>query len=94
MWIVWTVDGDRRSIMLCKYSTHPTPLPCFPLTPALHSVQEDKSMRYVAGENIELLPAHEVLPKAFPLEIGKWFKRWDDVDKVFVSNIRDEYPDD
>lgn len=57
-------------------------------------MQDDKSMRYVAGENIELLPAHEVVPDAFPLEIGKWFKRWDDVQKVFVSNIRDEYPDD
>ncbi|KAF7504116.1 hypothetical protein GJ744_002685 [Endocarpon pusillum] len=57
-------------------------------------VQEDKSMRYVAGENIEPLPAHEVVPEAFPLEIGKWFKRWDDIKKVFVSNVRDEYPDD
>ena len=25
---------------------------------------------------------------------GKYFKRWDDQAKVFVSNIKDEYPDD
>lgn len=59
-----------------------------------YSVQDDNSIRYVAGENIELLPAHEVIPDAFPLEIGKWFKRWDDTATIFVSNIQDEYPDD
>jgi hypothetical protein len=36
----------------------------------------------------------EIVPSAFPLEIGKWFKRWDDTEKVFVSNIHEEYPDD
>jgi len=25
---------------------------------------------------------------------GRYFKRWDKENKVFVSNIRDEYPDD
>jgi F-box protein 21 len=25
---------------------------------------------------------------------GRYFKRWDTEDKVFVSNIKDEYPDD
>jgi len=62
--------------------------------PCFCSVQDDKSTRYVAAENIELLAAHEVVPEAFPLEMGKWFRRWDAVANVFVSNIRDEYPDD
>jgi F-box protein 21 len=53
-------------------------------------------MRYVAEENIEILPPIEAEAPArdFPLEIGKWFKRWDGEEKVFVSNVRDEYPDD
>jgi hypothetical protein len=63
-----------------------------PLTP--HSVQDDKSIRYVAEENIDLQPGDEVVPEDFPMEIGKWFKRWDEIQKVFVSNIKDEYPDD
>jgi F-box protein 21 len=25
---------------------------------------------------------------------GRYFKRWDDEDKIFVSNIREEYPHD
>jgi hypothetical protein len=60
----------------------------------LHSVQDDKSIRYVAEENIDPQPGDEVVPEDFPMEIGMWFKRWDDIQKVFVSNIKDEYPDD
>jgi F-box protein 21 len=48
----------------------------------------------VAEENIDPQPGDEVVPEDFPMEIGKWFKRWDDIQKVFVSNIKDEYPDD
>jgi F-box protein 21 len=88
--------------MLCEY---PVTLPALPLTSRLYchpwlirsyasSVQDDKSMRYVAEENIELLRPNEVDPDAFPLEIGKWFKRWDGVGRMFISNVRDEYPDD
>lgn len=51
-------------------------------------------MRYVAAENIQLLAPDDVVPDAFPIEIGKFFKRWDDAEKVFASNIRTEYPDD
>lgn len=53
-------------------------------------------MRYVAQENIEPLLREDdgAVPDGFPLEIGKWFKRWDEERKVFVSNIKDEYPDD
>lgn len=56
---------------------------------------EDKSVRYVAEENIEIceLEASEV-PDAFFSFAGKFFKRWDIETRRFVSNIRDEYPDD
>lgn len=61
---------------------------------SLYSVQDDKTIRYVAEENIELLTGDDVDAHAFPREIGRWFKRWDEVERVFVSNVRDEYPDD
>lgn len=78
------------------FSGRAVPLPCATsLTPpTLCSVQEDRSTRYVAEENVELMAPEEIVPSAFPLEIGKWFKRWDDTEKVFVSNIHEEYPDD
>ena len=31
---------------------------------------------------------------AFPIAIGKFFKRWDEERNVFVSNVEDEYPED
>jgi F-box protein 21 len=53
---------------------------------------DDKSVRYVAEENITVL---EDTPTQNLLELaGRYFKRWDDEEKVFVSNIRDEYPHD
>ncbi|EGD86379.1 hypothetical protein H112_07313 [Trichophyton rubrum D6] len=60
-----------------------------------HVLVEDKSVRYVAEENIEIceLEASEV-PDAFFSFAGKFFKRWDIETRRFVSNIRDEYPDD
>ena len=52
-------------------------------------------MRYVAEENIELiLPRMNELPPSLLSIAGKHFKRWDEVTRAFVSNIRDEYPDD
>lgn len=53
-------------------------------------------MRYVAQENIDplLTEGDGGVSDGFPLEIGKWFKRWDREAGVFVSNVRDEYPDD
>ena len=53
---------------------------------------DDKSVRYVAEENITVLsdpPTRNLLDLA-----GRYFKRWDDEEKIFVSNIRDEYPHD
>lgn len=54
----------------------------------------DKSVRYVAEENI--LPVDpSVKPSEAMLKLaGRHFKRWDDENHVFVSNVRDEYPDD
>ncbi|MCJ1390840.1 hypothetical protein MMC18_003701 [Xylographa bjoerkii] len=53
---------------------------------------EDNSVRYVAEENIEIVTPeipHNLMPLA-----GKHFKRWDKQKRRFVSNIKDEYPDD
>lgn len=56
---------------------------------------EDKSVRYVAEENIEIIqPNITELSPAFVAVAGKHFKRWDEESRTFVSNIKDEYPDD
>lgn len=49
-------------------------------------------MRYVAEENIETvqLTASDSLMSL----AGRYFKRWDKSTSTFVSNIKDEYPDD
>ncbi|KAL2219023.1 Hemimethylated DNA-binding protein YccV like-domain-containing protein [Thermoascus aurantiacus ATCC 26904] len=60
-----------------------------------HVLVEDKSVRYVAEENIEIITPHiSELPPSFTMVAGKHFKRWDEQSRTFVSNIRDEYPDD
>lgn len=53
---------------------------------------EDQSVRYVAEENIVIKP-QEVDSKLMALA-GNYFKRWDSTTGNFVSNIKDEYPDD
>lgn len=56
---------------------------------------EDKTARYVAQENIEpIFPSHSELPISFFEIAGEHFKRWDASSRMFVSNIRDQYPDD
>ena len=56
---------------------------------------EDRGVRYVAEENIELiLPQITELPQSLTAIAGKHFKRWDEINRAFVSNVRDEYPDD
>ncbi|KAL9076682.1 MAG: hypothetical protein Q9157_003572 [Trypethelium eluteriae] len=52
----------------------------------------DKSNRYVAEENINI-STHEPSEAMMRLA-GKYFKRWDQQTGAFISNIRDEYPDD
>ncbi|KAJ4365899.1 hypothetical protein N0V83_008521 [Neocucurbitaria cava] len=59
-----------------------------------HVLVCDKSVRYVAEENI-----HPVDPATRPSEAilklaGRHFKRWDDAEHRFVSNVRDEFPHD
>ncbi|KKK12880.1 hypothetical protein AOCH_007190 [Aspergillus ochraceoroseus] len=56
---------------------------------------EDKNVRYVAEENIQAIsPDISELPPTLVAIAGKYFKRWDEVRREFVSNIKDEYPDD
>lgn len=58
-----------------------------------HVLVEDKSVRYVAAENIEIISRQD--PSSTMLQLaGKHFKRWDSATHAFVSNVRDEYPDD
>lgn len=55
-------------------------------------IGDDRSSRYVAQENIEVL--EDTPPQALLRLGGRFFKRWDKNEKKFISNIRDEYPDD
>ncbi|KAJ5667924.1 uncharacterized protein N7477_006494 [Penicillium maclennaniae] len=60
-----------------------------------HVLVEDRSVRYVAEENIDLiLPRLTELPHSLTAIAGKHFKRWDEATRAFVSNVKDEYPDD
>ncbi|KAI1840305.1 hypothetical protein JX266_013482 [Neoarthrinium moseri] len=60
--------------------------------PFYNIVADDKSTRYVAEENIELI---QVKPSGVLMDLaGRYFKRWEDSTQKFESNIRDEYPDD
>ncbi|ETI25274.1 hypothetical protein G647_04649 [Cladophialophora carrionii CBS 160.54] len=64
--------------------------------PFYNVLVEDESTRYVAQENVVLLSAEEITEQhvnAFPIEIGKWFKRYDPDTGTFVSNVKDEYPE-
>ena len=64
--------------------------------PFYNVLVEDESTRYVAQENVVLLSPEEITEEhvnAFPIEIGKWFKRYDAVTGTFVSNVREEYPE-
>ncbi|KAJ4331178.1 hypothetical protein N0V95_009929 [Ascochyta clinopodiicola] len=59
-----------------------------------HVLVHDKSVRYVAAENIEPVGTGTAPSAAMMKLAGRHFKRWDPVSHVFVSNLRDEYPDD
>jgi len=60
-----------------------------------HALVEDESTRYVAEENIELVRKGDGGPSQALLRVaGRAFKRWDQEAWKFVSNIRDEYPQD
>lgn len=52
-------------------------------------------MRYVAEENIwPTAPRLADMPRDLLETAGKHFKRWDEENHVFISNVKDEYPDD
>ncbi|KAL9615513.1 MAG: hypothetical protein Q9167_000026 [Letrouitia subvulpina] len=53
---------------------------------------EDKSVRYVAEENIEVTDTQ--VSASLVALAGRHFKRWDQSTGSFISNIKDEYPDD
>jgi len=53
---------------------------------------DDKSSRYVAEENID--PVDDKPSAALMSIAGRYFRRWDPEMKRFISNIKDEYPDD
>ncbi|RMZ84323.1 hypothetical protein DV738_g693, partial [Chaetothyriales sp. CBS 135597] len=54
--------------------------------PFYHVLVEDESLRYDE--------MREPMWQNFPIQIGKWFKRWNPQRGVFVSNVTTEYPDD
>lgn len=76
--------------MFCKKS-----LSSFPLRLIENSIPrvDDSSTRYVAEENIMLQNPDEPNQELMRLA-GRFFKRWDYSTREFVSNIKDEYPDD
>ncbi|KAI9809639.1 MAG: hypothetical protein M1825_000071 [Sarcosagium campestre] len=58
-----------------------------------HAVVEDTTVRYVAQSSIEIVDIQE--PSRIMMELaGKYFKRWDRDSRSFVSNMKDEYPED
>ncbi|KAL8949797.1 MAG: hypothetical protein Q9222_004125 [Ikaeria aurantiellina] len=57
-----------------------------------HVLVEDKSVRYVAEENIDKSP--ESVGSSLMALAGRHFKRWDSTSRMFISNIKDEYPND
>ncbi len=58
----------------------------------IHDSVDDKSVRYVAEENIEIVRSG--FGDSMMALAGQHFKRWDEATNMFVSNIKDEYPDD
>ncbi|CAO2656462.1 Nn.00g052650.m01.CDS01 [Neocucurbitaria sp. VM-36] len=59
-----------------------------------HVLVCDKSVRYVAEENIQPVDPGTRPSDAILRLAGRHFKRWDDAQHRFVSNVRDEFPDD
>ncbi|KAF3764646.1 YccV-like-domain-containing protein [Cryphonectria parasitica EP155] len=60
--------------------------------PFYHVIGVDDIQRYVAEENI--IPMSSPPPRRMLRMAGRFFKRWGEVDQRFVSNVREEYPDD
>ncbi|OAX80374.1 hypothetical protein ACJ72_05294 [Emergomyces africanus] len=93
---MYDVTMDSKFFFFVSSSALSTVLLFFPPVPhSNYRPVSDKGVRYVAEENIEpISPEISQLPPAFVKMAGKHFKRWDPEARIFVSNIRDEYPDD
>lgn len=52
----------------------------------------DSSVRYVAEDNIDTMQL--TVSDSLMSLAGRYFKRWEKSTSTFVSNIKDEYPDD
>lgn len=60
----------------------------------MHGSSYDKATRYVAQENI-LPTTRDDEPSVGIMRLaGRYFKRWDEEQCIFISNVKDEYPDD
>jgi F-box protein 21 len=57
-----------------------------------HVIAEDQTVRYLAESNMS--PIFPDYPEGIFDLAGRYFRRWDRETKTFLSNIRDEYPDD
>ncbi|QIX00508.1 hypothetical protein AMS68_006025 [Peltaster fructicola] len=86
----WTARCEAREQWIAQMRVNE--LPRGREQPFYHVLADDKSVRYVAQENIVLLSA--VPETKLMEEAGRYFKRWDSEHALFVSNIKDEYPDD
>lgn len=86
----WDVECAAKDHWMARMRVHD--LPRGKYQGFYHVLAEDKSVRYVAEENIALV--HEDPGEDLMALAGQHFKRWDRTGGVFVSNIKDEYPDD
>ena len=63
-------------------------------------IAHDETERYVAEENIQPLGvsfpdgASARPPVGLMRVAGRYFKRWDEQTEMFVSNVREGWPDD
>lgn len=89
----YTGEETKPSITFCKFFPTPHQTTTTVLTTPTPSVC-DKSIRYVAEENIRPVSPSTQPSEAMLRLAGRYFKRWDEANRVFVSNVRDEYPDD
>jgi hypothetical protein len=93
------MDGISPSTTSCKFGSRGFPrIESFEADYILRRV-DDQSTRYVAQENVILLDKDELnamgdIVDRFPIEIGMWFRRYDAASGRFVSNIKQEYPED
>jgi F-box protein 21 len=89
---------DRVSHDPAEHITQPTSMRCPMLVKQrtfYHVIVSDRSTRYIAEHNIEPVWPESIRElETLISSSGRFFKRWNNTTKMFVSNIRDEYPDD